>query len=127
MVRALLEGRKTQTRRIMKPQPEEHMHGVLQRFPNQKGCPYGESGNALLWVRETFTFDVAEMPPIDASGNPMCVEAFVYRATTDIPDEHCTWVPSIFMARRASRLTLQLSEVRVQRWQDIGEDRPCRG
>ena len=54
MVRAILDGSKTQTRRIAKEFNEmPNLDGILRRFPNQEGCPYGTPGDRL-WVRETW-------------------------------------------------------------------------
>jgi len=105
MVRAILECRKVQTRRVMKPQPKNI---VLKESRYQVG--------ARLWVKETWqTTDeaISEEPGV------------VYRATD--PDwesmEGWKWRPSIFMPRWASRLTLEITDVRVQRIQDIsGQD-----
>jgi len=123
MVRALLEGRKTQTRRIVKPQTLfEGKDAIIARFPNQRGCPYGESGESFLWVRETWARHYTSM-----EGMPVH-----YRADLPVdPSDAMTanhafglmkWKPSIHMPRRASRLTLELTGVRVERLQDITED-----
>jgi hypothetical protein len=98
MVRALLEGRKTQTRRVHKaPTGLEHLAGsVLPRF---------EVGDRL-WTRETWA------PKTNG---------FLYGADwlPSAYDGLKPWRPSIFMPRRASRLTLTVTDVRVQRVQDI--------
>lgn len=105
MVRALLAGTKTQTRRALKPQPAARKGGAT--FP----CRYGVSGDRL-WVRETWRM---------ANGSP------IYRADADrslgmdeYSDRH-TWKPSIHMPRVASRITLELVEVHVEPLQDISE------
>ncbi len=102
MVRAILEGRKTQTRRAMKPQPAE-----LRDIKGQD-CPYGRQGERL-WVRETFCVDEDDQPVV------------LYRATDH---ESCgqPWRPAIFMPRSASRITLEITAVRVERLQDISEE-----
>lgn len=122
MVRALLDGRKTQTRRVMKPQPESlAATGDLSRAINKmrlsyikhNKCPYGQPGD-LLWVRETWasTEQVGE----DAT--------IVFRATD--PDwadfKGWKWKPSIFMFRKSSRLTLKITDVRVERVKNISND-----
>lgn len=112
MVRAILDGRKTQTRRVVKPQP--------QGFDAHKmdwGCPYGQPGD-LLWVRETVW--------IESDGTP------VYRADGEFLDgwtqRGLRWRPSIHMPRWASRLTLRVTGVRVQRLQEIScADAACEG
>jgi hypothetical protein len=119
MVRAILEGRKTQTRRVIRKQP----HGMgswVQRlaqwfFPEccpyvKIKCPYGSNGD-VIWVKETFQFF-----------NPECPSpgGIVYRADGD---EDWHWRPSIFMPRWASRIQLRVVDVRVERVQDIsGKD-----
>lgn len=114
MVRAILAGRKTQTRRVIKPQLErmqtsggvlfgwldDHWHG----FKN----PYGWPGNRL-WVRETWS----EHP--DGDG-------IIYRASDPGWDDEKTglrWHPSIHMPRWASRITLEVTRVWVERIQKI--------
>jgi hypothetical protein len=132
MVRALLAGTKTQTRRAVKPQPPEwakfpQQVGVpadglwewtdrnedtddLQHWPNYDKpmrCPYGKPGDRL-WVRETWRERLGD-------------GTYAYRATHDGPFtwESYKWRPSIFMPRAASRITLEITAVRVERPQDI--------
>ncbi len=118
MVKAILAGNKTQTRRIVK---DEAVEGATAR-----GCPYGTTGDRL-WVKETF-FDARlfKHEPLFAA---MKLD-YIYRADYDyregkrepsvIADHH--WKPSIFMPRAASRITLEITGVRVERLQDISED-----
>jgi hypothetical protein len=132
MVRALIDGRKTQTRRVVKPQPEaDHdgepywhvggyrawmYRGITEILRSGTGnaieCKYGQPGDRL-WVKETFADIDTNEPP-----GP------VYRATD--PDWETTggwkWTPSIFMPRWASRLTLEVLSVKVQKLQDISEE-----
>lgn len=105
MVRAILAGRKTQTRRIVKC--------AIAIGGTDTNCPYGNTGDRL-WVKETFCYT-------DESIN---VEpGYVFRATD--PDwsemEGFKWKPSIFMPRKASRITLEIVSVRVERLQAISE------
>ena len=118
MVRAILGGRKTQTRRIVKPQPRI-VHGIcndssietnlLFRGKEQRiKCPYGQPG-AGLWVKETFTMG----------------EGVIYREDWE---KHCPqvslkglWKPSIYMGRALSRITLEITGVRVERLSEISE------
>lgn len=151
MVRAILDGAKTQTRRIIGPQPDgdtagmvlcddgEHwMNYVLPMDPADVRatdlstgwkCPYGAK-NDTLWVRETHAF----IWPGDHSV-PERECNVEYRADTDgesLPGdwpedmrgdpERPLWRPSIHMPRWASRLTLRVENVRVERLQDISED-----
>lgn len=130
MVRAILEDRKTQTRRVAKEFNDKHnLDGILARFPNQEGCPYGKPGD-LLWVRETW----AENLGTAARLGPCLAGKIIYRADygdkccgvakLDLASGECThrvdrWRPSIFMPRWASRITLEITGVRVERLQDI--------
>lgn len=118
-VRGILAGRMTQTRRIAKPPPT----GVW----NVARCPYGQPGDHL-WVREawkevppeTLDLDVVIHRPSTAPGRIV-----VYRASGP---EHLRWRPSIHMPRWASRLTLEIEGVRVERLQQItGEDARAEG
>lgn len=141
MVRAILAGRKTQTRRVMKPQPvladpesyggarleigpdgyggivQENVNGTYS-FPVR--CPYGAPGNRL-WVRETWAEEF-----VDGVG-----EHYVYRADGERDREWFAggrWRPSIHMPRWASRITLEVTGVRVERLHDItGEDARAEG
>lgn len=135
-VRAILEGRKTQTRRAMKPQPESqgftdstaagdmvyiwpHLYddGWRDRFAKS---PYGMVGERL-WVRETWAHDAIGYGCSDTHcGNP---DHIWYRATeAPIVAESFAgaahWRSPIHMPRWASRITLEIVKVRVQRvWQ----------
>lgn len=131
MVRAILDGRKTQTRRIVKPQPTDFTTGpcpcagtsALWPAVENRGlvaravCPYGLPGDRL-WVKETFC-DVSR---------ETSKKQFVYRADLS-PAELAEWgetvclpwKPSIFMPRSASRITLENTAVRMERLQDISE------
>jgi hypothetical protein len=128
MVRAILDGRKTQTRRPIKPQPTQIYTGPCPLvYPNLPAgerlvakdhwlidCPFGQPGDRL-WVRETFGI---------LTGNG---HRTVYRADGDpeqtfYPGEKILgmkWVPSIYMPRSASRITLEITGVRVERLQEI--------
>ena len=122
MVRAILAGRKTQTRRAVNPQPDCATLSLASSTSNRDVrviamrdgmfsifCPYGQPGDRL-WVKETFTM---------AAGD--CL----YRATdTDDPliSKSTKWKPSIFMPRKSSRITLEIAAVRVERLQDITEE-----
>jgi hypothetical protein len=117
MVQALLAGAKTQTRRIIKPQPIDIKIGQ-SIVPSACGkCLYGQPGDRL-WVREAFAFygmEASTLPPV------------FYRADDDTKPGWATppdirWRPSIHMPRWASRITLEITEVRVQRLQEISEE-----
>jgi hypothetical protein len=160
MVRAILEGRKTQTRRVIKhgfeydyddgwPMAEDE-DGIWQRVP----CPYGKPGDAL-WVRETcraheITDEEAladkygvmarlglEMPPYGLDGVIYAADG-TFREIENTIAASIAWgelhayrgkagatVPPIHMPRWASRITLGVMSVRVQRLQDISERDCC--
>jgi hypothetical protein len=143
MVRAILEGCKTQTRRVVKPQfkrlIQQGWNGdkyaieteLLFRGGNQFiNSPYGGIGDQL-WVRETFYIDLI---PYDRIRLPhdrpeeMDDSYIYYRADgeccnqiseCDHDNGPAKWRPSIFMPRWASRITLEITDVRVERVQDI--------
>ncbi len=132
MVRAILDGRKTQTRRIVKPKPGAQMEQVLINNRGEWPCPLGQAGDRL-WVRETFqpfldAYDIDCMPNIDyQTGKGYKIS---YPATDGIDefqdidsgDIKSTCKPSIHMPRWASRITLEITDVRVERVQEIIED-----
>lgn len=158
MIRALMEGRKTQTRRPIKPQPPKE--STLHRYYGDESprpalkntfgwfmpaagdlwpcndddrisCPFGKVGD-LLYVRETW--GVADKWIHDCETNPP--RTIAYKADQEIRNfdppyivdtepwgwSHMKWRPSIHMPRWASRLTLRITDVRVERVQDITED-----
>lgn len=132
-IRALLYGRKSQTRRVVKPQPIAPFHsssGAWVDMNEVRGitsmrCPYGEPGDIVnsrhrvggttLWVRETWH----SSPHFDC----------LYRADFDAAQlkrlpkvaAHGGWRSPIHMPRAMSRITLRVTDVRVQRLQDITE------
>jgi len=119
MVRALLSGAKTQTRRIVKakhlPWLENSVLNFLDGKWNQRPLPYGQPGDRL-WVRETWKSSANVQPPIS--------EPYIYAADlgpTGVTKWAATWKPSIHMPRAASRITLEVTSVRVERLQDISE------
>ena len=118
MVRAILDGSKTQTRRVAKEfNGMPNLDGILRRYPHQNGCPYGKPGDRL-WVRETWAHER------DGTGCPDDT-GILYRATDPGWDDEETglrWRPSIYMPRRASRILLEITDVRVQRLQEIGDE-----
>jgi hypothetical protein len=135
MVQALLAGRKTMTRRIVKPQPDDlliwpcnkvqTMVDLRDRELVTTMSPYGRIGD-LLWVRETWALVPQSAyrcsDGIAQTNKPECNhDAAVYRADWDRSKPR-RWRPSIHMPRWASRLTLQITNVRCERLQDIGEE-----
>jgi len=170
MVRALLDGRKTQTRRVVKFQTTDCLREIvtragyyalldeniglawhpfgnspLQKCPQEiigKFCPFGKPGD-FLWLRETFAVYSPNGPEFGIgyrehhpTGNLDDGDGgYNFRAYADDERErskqrswvraHCNlerWISPIHMPRWASRLTLQISDVRVQRVQDISEE-----
>lgn len=138
MVRAILEGRKTHTRRVVKPQPNsshwESIPGyklsvskqaidqngrVSYRFyhtipqnpdPDIAGdvfCQYGKPGD-ILWVRETWAKPYVNVPA-------------VYRADYNGAGI-LKWNPSIHMPRRLSRINLEITDILIERLNNISED-----
>lgn len=149
MVRALLDGSKTQTRRPCKPMNQwvdqecrevRMIDGAALHF--LKGatapletlrCPYGKPGDRL-WVRETWHPDPeddgtwAYTQWAGCKGSPLSdipkrfqkPEHCIHRASWDGVD--LVWRPSIHMPRWASRILLEITDVRVERLQDIGSE-----
>ena len=142
MVRAILDGRKTTTRRIVKPKCKRNFirqvpSGLLGEF--QQICddaaqlvhlatpPY-QKGD-ILYVRETFAkYNCAENECImaDYSGCNGCTHTkdgycYVYKSSHEY-DVNVKWKPSIFMPKEAARIFLRVTDVRAERLQDITED-----
>lgn len=137
MVRAILEGRKTQTRRICKVYQAPHgvrdddgwpmrmdAYGDYHREP----CLYGEPGDRL-WVRETWALEdcgadgkrvIWQADRAAAWLLPGNVLGEIYYLPSDYSPGR--WRPSIHMPRWAARLTLEVTEVCVQRLQEISEE-----
>lgn len=119
MVRAILEGRKTQTRRVCRVQPVPVRDGFDLTPTLMAGCPYGRQGDAL-WVRESGSIatDKSAFMYADFGG------ALAPTATPGSESWAREWraCPSIHMPRWASRITLEITAVRAQRLQDITAD-----
>lgn len=133
MVRAILDGRKTQTRRAVKPQPNSVKNfGKLvpyrraapprempsATFERPIVCPYGVSGDRL-WVREAHAIVPASAYRMSEGVHQIInpddsCEAAVYREGWE-RSKPGKWRPSIHMPRWASRLTLEITDVRVER------------
>lgn len=140
MVRAILDGRKTQTRRLLKSQPDEEWWKIRSYWPHiavfttERGmdrpewkveCPYGQPGGRL-WVREAHAIVPATAyrasEGVAQTVNPHDpYYAAVYRAGFDRARSF-SWRPSIHMPRWASRITLEITEIRVQRVQEVDAD-----
>ncbi|HDT2074705.1 MULTISPECIES: hypothetical protein [Enterobacter] len=123
MVRAILDGRKTQTRRIIKPQPVMYEPGqsihVSDMINDALRCPFGSVGDRI-WVRETWAEAGAGAPDLKLyrANYPEHVPAHYENVP---PVDEIRWTPSIHMPRWASRITLEIVGVRVERLQDISQ------
>jgi hypothetical protein len=130
MVKAILDGTKTQTRRLVKHQPitgdvhktkDDGVWSVQseRNVTSYFGCPYGKPGDRL-WVKETFAPSFEPGPR-----NPNHKPGFTYRADWALEDDgesrDFAWKPSIFCSRKASRINLEIVSVRVERLQEISE------
>lgn len=137
MVQAILEGRKTQTRRVI-----TRMNGMSE-FVSEDGeilsaqdlisknryggrpyrtfCPHGKTRDQL-WVRETWAVG-AEYDKVAPSKLPKAAREKVWlRADGGLLEvTQGRWRPSIFMPRWASRITLEITDVRVERVNDISD------
>lgn len=147
MVQAIMEGTKTVTRRTLKIQPEPpraiynedeaipilqenggdlllrfnwktERHGQVYQdgsfFDGRFKCPYGNVGD-VLWIRETWTKNpfFGEIPKMPK---------YLYKATDTPMEEGLKWKPSIHMPFDACRLYLQITNIKVERLQDITEE-----
>jgi hypothetical protein len=129
MVRAILAGRKTQTRRVVNPQPGPeacvsefehgwHFQGLIGDIPDSVRdriveCPHGRTGDHL-WVREKHL--------IHGNGTAAMYAADFYSVEeAGIGALYGGWRPSIHMPRWASRITLEIAGVRVERLTEIDE------
>lgn len=172
MVRAILSGQKTQTRRVMKVQPDSHQFGLLQITQSTKSsdigkyhwsesnacgnhirsklfsCPFGQVGDRL-YVRETWAM-LGNEDGCAIDWNDNLVKdggkeaARIYRASCEqrpgnyglwsVPDDadwkprtdnmqyEGAWRPAIHMPRWASRITLEITHIGVQRLQSISQN-----
>ena len=125
MVKAILAGRKTVTRRLIKPQPHNVLYdGILQQGEI-------EDGDVLLTLNKDNKTEML-IPPYQA-GDVLYVretwckgslnggaEQYFYKA--DDNDFHCQWRPSIHMPKEAARIFLRVTDVRVERLQDVTLD-----
>lgn len=156
MVRAILDGRKTQTRRIVKGVPESHnFHGwvmsstcakdegkacwavgksPLLNQPIRMHCPFGDVGDRI-WVRETFQGPLIPEDELSEflGANPDKFESPAYceyaadggpRPEYVDADDNTRhgWRPAIYMPRWASRITLEITGVRVERLNSISQE-----
>lgn len=140
MVQAILKGRKTQTRRIIKDIHPDSQNIILQGFEkidkitflepdqfdkpeneklaSQVSCPYGKTGN-LLWVRETWQHTKCLNINFEDENY-----GYVYKADGQPWEdyERWTWKPSIYMPKIAARIWIKLTNVRVEQLHQITEE-----
>lgn len=122
MVLALLEGRKTQTRRLYRERECDNVEdplGALFSLPS----PYGSPGD-LLWVREAITCTSLNKrpPPYDDDVATAAYEADGQTTALDRWPWKRWRLPGMFMPYGLRRITLEITEVRVQRLQEISEE-----
>lgn len=130
MVRAILEGRKTQTRRVIKPQPEPWVtqagytlftgndeisfRGVTRNGPAEYAIKRKYNLGDRLWVRESFA------PNYFDNGQPGYKADWTKLAAEYVQEPR--WYPSIHMPRYLSRITLEVVSVRAELVQEISEE-----
>lgn len=129
MVKAILKNRKSQTRRIIKPQPTLASDGKIDWIVKKQWqgawtlgvggnmtCPLGKIGDKL-WVREPWNNCQIDL----CACYEYCVcPPFIYRGDGEIEDQK--WKSPRFMPKIASRITLEITDIRVERIQDISEE-----
>lgn len=118
MVRAILAGKKSQTRRIVKQDPK----GKIP-FTDELPCPYGHTGD-FLWVRESWQAQNTsglwwhEVPRND---RPLWNWAFTNPVEPAYEATPPRWIPSIHMPRMACRIELEITQLRIERLNNISE------
>jgi len=124
MVKAILEGRKTQTRRVIKvdDDPENwkiSIEGtsIVRTEPYDVKLPRYAAGD-ILWVRETWATVSSGIIEYKAT----YIEPYTGSTEIDHIGKKITWRPSIYMPREAARIFLKVTNVRVERLQDITEE-----
>ncbi len=135
MVKAILDDRKTKTRRInglkkINENPDDYRYECFYEgfalfvekkyeLPFLYKCPFGQPGD-LLWVRETWQ-ETTWLAKDDEN------YGYIYKASENGQDwedntDNWKWKPSLFMPKSACRLWLQIKDIRVERLQNISED-----
>lgn len=148
MVKAILAGEKTMTRRIIKSQPKEQLKCVIQHSTSGKSCWMEDNADQLskdfkfhkayevgdiLWVRETWAIHDLMLKPRKLSTSnqewfykkkfePEMAPHVVYLADYSKGAWPGAWKPSIHMPRVAARLFLKVKDIRVERLMDITEE-----
>lgn len=122
MVRAILKGTKTMTRRVIKHEPHADCP-YLSKDGVAVKSPYGKVGDRL-WVRETWLSADDGYYYMYRADMPMHWNALdtPHGEDVDLVASDFKWKPSIFMPREASRITLEITNVRIERLNDISEE-----
>lgn len=134
MVRAILDGRKTVTRRLVKhntdavlnsPYHKEHPEVEDKQIISKLCMPPYQPGD-ILYVRETFWQKVGHYLEVDGETKGIFGHEYRYAATDEKPETgwNYSWVkrPSIHMPKEAARIWLKVTDVRVERLQEITEE-----
>lgn len=123
MVQAILQGRKTQTRRAVKPAviPEADYTSWIggKLCWNNKPCPYGKVGD-ILWVRETWNKHEGRYY-FKASQSTLPDYITLGITEGDWTFDDLEWKPSIHMSREACRLRLRITDIRIERLREISD------
>ena len=151
MVKAILDDRKTQTRRVIKPQPiaraintdldtlwewKYDCNWWYKNSPDESGildyCPYGQVGDRF-YVKETHHFSCDAFAVTTQvnykDGTHKSIDPLLIPEGTKVWNSHhryypqdVKWRPSIFMHRWASRITREITDIRVERLQNISRE-----
>lgn len=118
MVQAILEGRKTMTRRIVKPNPRissdpSKVGEIIKDLNLLTACDYGYYGY-ILWVKETYSKEATIFNDSKSQ--------IIYKADDHVAESEIKWKPSIFMPKSACRIFLQITDLRVERLDSITEE-----
>lgn len=124
MVRAILDGRKTMTRRVIKPQPGPMELNLIRDLETRKHGYGPRRPGDILYVRETWASALLN------GGLEGFIDTFAYKADGSVryssrkaedlpPNAISAWQPSIFMPKEAARIFLRVTDVRVERLQEI--------
>ena len=127
MVRAILTNKKTQTRRVVKLQPQYHPNGdywltntdywyakYKPKFETLKKYSKYQPGD-ILYVRETWA-NIRDW--VDVDPDVGMTDGYIYKANWRC-DEHPKWRPSIHMPKVAARIILEITDIKIERLQDI--------
>lgn len=120
MVKAIMEGRKTQTRRPIKPQPS----GNGKLTTSETGFPrVVDDIRGMMWTLSKSPYQVGDILYVQETWAILQCQYF-YRADMENPTCHykTRWLPSIHMPKEAARIFLRVTDVRVERLQDITEE-----